>query len=373
MSKILTLFLIFLSFINILMCKIKKIRLANYFILDFKNANIDKRSLLFFEVKDLKKTLNLIRINNIDLRLFLKVIKVPNFFCYTLINNFFHKYVNKNFFFQTLIKIFNFLEIKKLLLIDDKREMKLLSKLIQKNKLDSLIYMHGRFSHKDKIISNTIFSKYLVWSEFFKKQLLISNKEYNKKNVIVVGNPNLQSKNFKIKKMRFKIKNCLILDEDFIEMKDIKKYFNNISKLKNINFFFKKKITREIPAELKKFFLNKRFQILENSENFNIVLKKYKIDSVLASTSTGLLEASYYHLIPIKIYSKNKVREKEFSVFSKNKMVFSARTSSDLLRLLQKNYNFKDINLIKRKLWGNLKFDSKKIKKIKNSFLHNYN
>ena len=45
MSKILTLFLIFLSFINILMCKIKKIRLANYFILDFKNANIDKRSL----------------------------------------------------------------------------------------------------------------------------------------------------------------------------------------------------------------------------------------------------------------------------------------------------------------------------------------
>ena len=103
------------------------------------------------------------------------------------------------------------------------------------------------------------------------------------------------------------------------------------------------------------------------------MLKKYKIDSVLASTSTGLLEASYYHLIPIKIYSKNKVREKEFSVFSKNKMVFSARTSSDLLRLLQKNYNFKDINLIKRKLWGNLKFDSKKIKKIKNSFLHNYN
>ena len=117
--------------------------------------------------------------------------------------------------------------------------------------------MHGKISKNTKSLKKTFFSYYLVWSKFFANQLLKSNPNFRKSKILVVGNPNLGKFSSKQKKNTFKIKKCLILDEDYIAFDEIKNYLNIIKINKeNIKFFFKKKKEQEIYPTLLKIFVN---------------------------------------------------------------------------------------------------------------------
>ena len=105
-----------------------------------------------------------------------------------------------------------------------------------------------------KILKTTKFSNYLVWSNFFYKQLKQANNKYNRNNVYIVGNPYLK-KNIK-KKYYISVKNCLFLDEDFLSLRDIEICLKSIIKIKNLSVFYKKKVTRNLPEDLA-LFLNK--------------------------------------------------------------------------------------------------------------------
>ena len=96
--------------------------------------------------------------------------------------------------------------------------------------------MHGRLSKKSDILSKMKYSKYLVWSEYFKRQLY-GNKT-SKTKIEVVGCPNLNLKNVKrITSSKVKIKNCLILDEDYIDFNSVKDSYKSIIKVKKLNIF----------------------------------------------------------------------------------------------------------------------------------------
>ena len=74
----------------------------------------------------------------------------------------------------------------------------------------------------------------------------------------------------------------------------------------------KKKITRNLPKEYLNFCKKNNIKILNSKTNLPITIKKNKIDCIIASTSTGLLEGIFYNIIPIKINSGNDERESEF-------------------------------------------------------------
>ena len=355
-----------LSLVNIILVKFRNIKKSNYFIIDSSTKDIDQRSLNYIDRRSLNSTFNLIRTARIDLRVFFNILKIPNFFCFTIFQNFFLKKLNKKRFFLFLKSILNYLSIKKLILIDDSRELIFFSKISKSLNIKNLVYMHGRFSSNSKIIPKITFSKYLVWSNFFKEQLLKSNRSFNEKDIIVVGSPYLN--NFKKKKKNtIKILNCLILDEDFVDFKKVKKYYSKFTKNNKKNIYFKKKITRKIPKNFLEICKKKNIHIIKEKKNLGSIIKTYNIDCVIASTSTGLLEASYYNIVPIKINSKNKIRENEFDVFVKNKFVYNS-SEKNFSSILNRNYKRKNLIDIKSKLWGYQKFEKHKTKKIIGNF-----
>lgn len=362
MNKIFKIILIIFSFINLLKIKFLGITRANYFIINDNHNLIDKRSSFFFEIKDCQLTFNLIRLSNLNYKVFRNILRIPNFFCYSIVKELIF---NKKRFINLIFKIFFFLKIKKLLLIDDKREMLIFSNISKKLNIETLIYMHGRFSKNSLILKKTYFKKYLVWSNFFANQLKEANSHYGKNNIEVIGNPNLDhNKNLKNFKSTFQIKRGLILDEDFIKYKDIKLYFKKLKEIKNIKFFIKKKKTRKLPREYLDFCRKNNVKIIDSRIVLGKIIKKYKIDCIIAATSTGLLEGIFYNVVPIKINSNNKEREGEFKEFINQRLVFYANNSRIFSHFLTKKYFLKQIIRNNKKLWGNILFDKNKIKNL---------
>ena len=361
MSKFYKIILIIFSILNIFKVKFNKIKCANYFIVNNNLKILDKRSLNFFDLKTCNHSFNLIRTHKLDFKTLLNIFRIPNFFCFSIIKELsLYKLSDKSLIFL-ISYIFIFLKIDRLLLIDDSREMKFFSHLSQNLNLSSLIYMHGRFSKNSIIHKKTKFDTFLVWSDFFKKQLLQKNQFYKSKNINVMGNPNFKKKIF-LKKKIITIKKCLILDEDFIRYDDIKKYLFEITKIKSVQFFFKKKISRSIPKKIKFFLQKNKIQIIDDFISMDKIIFKYKIDSIVASTSTGLLEALYYGVIPIKIFSGNKKKENEFKVFLENEMVYNAKNPRMLTNQLHKKFSYKKRIKNKNMLWGNSFYNSIKVK-----------
>ena len=79
MTKIYKFVLIIFSIINLAKVKLSGIDKANYFIIDNKNL-IDKRSLHFFDSKDCKLTLNLVRLTNLNFKNFKMYLEFQIFF-----------------------------------------------------------------------------------------------------------------------------------------------------------------------------------------------------------------------------------------------------------------------------------------------------
>jgi hypothetical protein len=344
--------ILLLSLFNIFKSKIKKVEIANYFITESGSNIIDKRSAPYLRGINLNHTLNIIRQSNFSKDFLLLMLKIPNSFSFNLIQDLENKY-----FKNSLIKkIFIFLNIKKIILIDDYRVMKMFSNICKDLNVLSIIYMHGKLSQNSKFLKDSKFSKYLVWSDYFKNQILISNKKYRTDEVIVLGHPYLKKT---LIKNKIKVQNCLILDEDYIQLDDIEPYLRKIVNIKKINFFLKKKISRELPLDYYNF-CKKNKIIIINSKNFYQSIIRFNIDSVIAFTSTALLESSYYNLLPIKLKNKRD----DLDSFARDGLIFQASSPTELFKLLNKRINNEKIKKIRYKLWTNSFFNKKKLQII---------
>lgn len=354
-NYLLVLFIISFSFYNILKVKIKKIRKCTYLIIESKKAAIDRRSAPYIKSINLNESVNFIRISNLNERSFKTFIKIPNAVSFTHIERIHKKnFCLYNFFFRLLV----YLNIKKIFMIDDYRVVNIFSKLSKELDIYLILYMHGKISRFNKIISNLRFSKYLVWSEYFKKNILYSNPSNVKNNIVVIGNPNLKKS---IIKPNF-FDTILILDEDNVLFSNIKKYLLELVKLKNFKLYIKKKITRELPYDYEAF-CKDNFIIILNEENLSYCIKKYNINVIIAFSSTGLLEASYYGVLPIKLKDSNV----DFDQFIKDGAVYEAKYPRQLRTILNKRFNQRRIKIIKNIVWKGAEFKQKKLKKLLNN------
>ena len=71
-------------------------------------------------------------------------------------------------------------------MIDDYREIQIFIRICKKLKIESIGYMHSRFSKYRVSLKYDCFDKYIVWTNYFKKKLIEINSNY--KNKVLVSN-----------------------------------------------------------------------------------------------------------------------------------------------------------------------------------------
>jgi hypothetical protein len=349
-NYLLVFLVIFFSLFNILKAKLKRIRKCTYMIVEFRKGEIDRRSAPYINAIDLNKSINFIRIPNLNICSFKTFAKTPNSVSFTFIERIFK---NKSSLYKLFYKIFIYLNIQKILMIDDHRVTNFFSKLSEQLNIYLILYMHGKISRYDKLIKHLKFSKYLVWSEYFKKNILKSNSSSTQNDIIITGNPNLK----KFTANNGPMNSILILDEDYVLFKNIKPYLLELIKLKNYKLFLKKKITRNLPGDYI-LFCKENFISIVNEESLLLCLRKYKVSAIIAFSSTGLLEASYYGVLPIKLKDNNT----EFNQFVEERLVYEASYPKKLSIILNKSFNQNRIKKIKSIVWNGAEFDKSKLK-----------
>lgn len=363
-----------LSEISIILCKLKGIKIANYFIV-FKDSNgeIDFRSKYILNHVNLKKTINIIRCTSFKDSI-KAYIKYPNVIFYLSISYFkkpFFDFQKKEYLekyqiihkselkiYQKFKKIFSFLKIKKFISIDDQRIFQSFLKICKEQNIQSTGYMHYKFTKYVIGIQLECFDNFFVWTDYFKKKLINVNKEYNNKKIITTGFIKKNSN----KRISRKI-NVLYLIDLNISFKEISEKIVLISKIKNINLMIKLKPQMGSDVEWKNFANQKKIKIFykDHLDEINI---KYNIDYFVCTISTALLEAPSYFAMPIKIKTDNDFADD----LVKEKLVLLVKNNQDLIKTLKKRPNKLKINNILKKVWGkkryNGNFVKKEIKKI---------
>jgi hypothetical protein len=363
----LDLILVFLSIINILISYYKKKNnTVHYWIIPNNENNYrDFRSEFFFSILKDKNTISLVKSSS-----FTKSIKCffifPNIIFYQSLNNVIYYLSRKksnytNTLFRFYYKFFLFLRIKKIVFIDDYRILPLFNEIGNQLNIHTYAYMHGRFSNKQISVKKSSFTKYIVWSNYFRKKLFHLNKYYNYSNTIIC--------NFIIKKKIYKKNkkiNTVYVCEENINYEKIKSYILEIIKNNHINLFVKEKnINTDQYLNFIKFCNEKKIKIISKNQNLREILRTKMINCVIAHSSTSLLEASMYNAAPIMVgnftnYSNDLI---------KDKVVFYTNQISGFSKIIE--YFSKDkkkINRIKNNVWGKNKFCDKRIMlKILNS------
>jgi hypothetical protein len=262
-----------LSIASIVVAKLRKINKINYFI-SYQNAT-DPRSIWVLKELDLSNYIHIVRVNSllIALKVFLKFKIVIfhqsiSYFSHLFINKkylslrkkyeIFHKFnLNKLLIYQ---KIFIFLKIKKFVSIDDYRELQIFLFLCKKYNIFSIGYMHSWFSQYRVALQYNSFDRYIVWSDYFARQLISVNKNY--KNRIILKNfknNNFNWENFNL----IQKKNAIVFFCDMhLDFKEVKKYLDYITNYTNFKLYVKLKVNEDINLSfLKYLFINAKFSV----------------------------------------------------------------------------------------------------------------
>jgi hypothetical protein len=363
---LLNIFLILLSFITILKAKLKNINKANYFIVYNKNL-FDPRSESILKKLKLKSFLNIVRVTRFSLaiKVFLKFDNV--IFHQSIVflskknqNNIKHNHKKFDYLHNSNIlkykiykKIFKFLNIKKLIMIDDYREIQTFLKICSENKIYSVAYMHSRFSRYRVALNYKSFDKFIVWNNYFKKKLLKINKNYNGK--ILTNN----FRNFKKQKLdnQSPMIKILYFVDNKIDLNGVFSYLDQIKDNKKIKIFIRPKFNEANNSEIIKYASKNNIEITPNNSLHETVFKT-KPNFFMATNSNVLLEATLYNCYPILIkttndYSFDLIDDKVVFPYSKKNL------SQFLINLKKKKYIKKNIY---KKIWGqknsgNLKFN----------------
>lgn len=355
-----------LSTITILKCKLFNLNKINYYIV-FKNDLSDPRSNNINSIFKSDKNINIIKTSGLGLSL-LAYFKIKNvilhesivyfsrfFFTekkFTLKEKF--KNIHKCKKRQNLIyfKIFKFLKIRKLLMIDDYREIQNFINVCKKLNIETIGYMHSKFSKYRVSLRYDCFDKFIVWTKFFKKKLIEINPKY--KNKILINN----FRNFK------RISNnkvsgqttVLFFSDTMMDYKSVINYLNQL-KRKNIKVLVRLKSNQNENKYFLSYLKENNF-INANKANIEEIVKKYKPKFFMATNSNVLLEATLYNCFPIILKTKN---DYSFDLIKDNVAICYSGKSNfhKFLKNLENKKNL--LNDIYNKIW-NLKYETKHIK-----------
>ncbi len=348
------------NYICSLMMRNHRLQTVHYWIpLSNSKDIIDIRSEHFLSSKSIKNQVNLVRTNSLISSLYL-FFSIPNIIFlngFQKINTFneikiLNNIKNRCLFYEknerTLSKnLQKFLfkkNIKKLICIDDYRIIQTLLDASNQLKIKTVAYQHGRFNEFQLCFKGKTFDEFIVWSKFFKKEIIKLNANYNEKKIKVF--------NFRFKKLKLKrnSNNLLYLCEQKVPINQIIKDIKLLNKnLLNKKIFIKLRSRLNYPRNFLDFLNSKRIVILKEETLFESVHNN-NIKYLIAYYSTALLEASLYGIYPIMIINNNyhlKDYLKEKTVFKLQKLE-RFKFLQDQLNT-QKNKN--KLEKIKRKIW----------------------
>ena len=356
----LNLIILFLSLINVLKCKRLNIKKANYFIIKDTKDLIDPRSIKFTHLtkKKLSKSLNFVRSVSYKLS-FKSLFNLKNI----VVINALHDLIlqknkilkkkpieTKREYARNMTLIIKFSKINEFKMIDDYRLMELFLPILNKLKIYSIGYMHGRIS-KDLFYVNTIyrnlqlfkFDKYYVWNKYFKKKILQINKKYQNKEIFI-KNP---LKKYTIKNV-VKIDGLCLIAEDNIKLETYTKIIAQLKRQKRFKIYFKFRPNNKLNQDLLNFLKKNNIQYFYKENTYKL-FSQYNIKILFAFNSSLLIECSYYNVIPIMIYyNKFTLRE-----YVKDRIVFSYKINNikkvfDEFTQIKKNFK-----AIKENSWKN--------------------
>ena len=361
------LFLIILSLYSILKFFLFKNKLeANYFIIrKNKDSFVDPRSKLYIKISNLKLRLNFVRSENFfeSLKVFFLYPNIVfinsfkyffNFFVKLKSNNNFYEKINKQNYIHYFIlkKIFLILKINKIYLIDDYRIMPLIITICEELGIVSVGYMHGRISSYNMIHKHFSFSKFYLWSSYYKNKLenLNINYKYHKKiliNKFIKFPPGLL-KNFKIKSSYSQI-NLLYVIDDVVDDNLLINNFKKIHKFKHINLFIKFRPNNE-PSKILLNFCQKNHLKFYYKENVYKIFLENNINFVISSYSTLLIEASLLSIYPLMfVINKKDPLIRELILDKAVVPIYSFNNFYRKILLLKKNKGI--LKQIKKKIW----------------------
>jgi hypothetical protein len=364
-SIIIHIFLLILSLYSILNSRFKKVNKAQYFVI-FDDKLKDPRSINIHKHIVLNSYINFVRTRSFltSLKVFFKypnVVFFQSIFVFSYFVNL--RVVNqrsikdkyqfiskiKIFQFKCIEKIFFFLKIKKFIMIDDYREIQGFIEICEKLKIFSVAYMHSRFSKFRVALAYKVFDKYIVWSNFFKKQLLKINPKYKKR--IIINNFNFYKKHINIHH-DYNPKKIIILYffDMYTDFLTIKFYLKKILKNKNFKIYFKIK-NNEYPDKrlLRYARLNKIFTF--KTQSIQNIVDQIRPHFFMAANSNVLLEATLYNCFPVMLKTKNDysldlAKNKSVIMLDKKKKIYKF-----MLKLLKQN-SLKE--RIYNKIWGSV-------------------
>ena len=357
-------FLCFLSLINIIKLVIKKeVTNANYFIIKSNNNLIDSRSVFYLSKKKLNNRINFVKSED-----FITSIKVfftyPNtifIYSFKYIVGYFtdnknkHKKIirnNNNYYFYLIIKLISkVLSIKKFFLLDDYRIMPFILCSCNELKIISVGYMHGKLSKYNLSHQYFNFNKFYVWSEFFKKKILSINKNYSKKDIIV--DPKIKYTTKFLKKIRvkrdYKKINLLLLHDNDVKIYELIQILKELVKIKNINFFLKLRPNESYTSDIFDFCLANKIRYFQKKNIYSLIFSK-KINFLISSSSTMLMESSLMNIYPILFSKKENSFAKELI---SERIVFPIYNLKNLyFKLLKIKKNKKKLDSIYNKVWA---------------------
>ena len=363
------LIILFLSLINIWKCKKLNIKKANYFIIKDTKDLIDPRSIRLTNLKkkNLSKSLNFVRSHSFRLS-FKSLLNLKNI---VVLNSIHGAILRKNNilkkkpidteveYARIMTRIIKFSKINEFKMIDDYRVMPLFLPILNKLKIISIGFMHGRISRNlnyQKNLQLFKFNKYYVWNNYFKKKALAINKKYTNKEIFI-KNP---LKKYKIKSL-VKIDGLCLIEEDNIKFETYTKIIAELKKQKKFKIYFKFRPNNEQNQDLINLLKKNNIKHFYKENTYKLFLQ-YNIKILFAFNSSLLIECGYYNVIPIMIYYKKPVLRE----YIKDRIVFGYKTNNIkkvFNELTQLKRNFKSISK------NNWKNNFKDFKKINNTFV----
>tara|TARA_X000000950_G_scaffold286617_1_gene396094 strand:- start:16520 stop:17785 length:1266 start_codon:yes stop_codon:yes gene_type:complete len=365
--------LFILSKISIYLCKIKKISVANYFIVHKNKKGLyDFRSDYVLKEYDFRKSLNIIRCPS-----FIDSIKsyiiYPNavfFLSFDYFNSpFFYRKKNlKNNYkilhekekknFNQIKKIFHFLQIKRFISIDDQRIIQVFLKVCDELNIKSFGYMHYKFSKFIVGIRYLCFDNFLVWSDYFKKKLIEVNKNYRYKKILISG---FRDKNIN-KKIHGTEVNILYLIDLDLKFKFTSDLLKKLNQIKKINLYVK--LRPQVNETIwEKFCIKENIRYFK-FENLDKVNQLIRMDYFIGNISTAILEAPLYRAMPLKIISNNDFADD----LIKDKVVKKVRNFNDIVKIIRNRPHKKQVEDLLNKIWGKKRYKSYAIKNFLNKY-----
>jgi len=198
--------------------------------------------------------------------------------------------------------LFLILRIRRILLLDDPRNVGVYCSAARSLGVSTVGYMHGKFNRYHVGLKSAPFDVYLVWSQYFKSKIISMWGGKYPGEIITCGLIRDGAREC-ISEVKAVDSLCILwLDEDEVPLSEIKSYFEALSKVQGVRVLFRRKprpvhVQTEMPAWYIGAFP------CDEVGGFWDSLSQNSVDLVIGCHSTALLEAAMAGVIPLAISS----------------------------------------------------------------------